>query len=146
MQLSLLIIDNIGLDTSEIAMKEYAQIDLLLFQNRNSEAMVALNQVFEKYKSHSLADDILWLRANTNLKINQPQKALEDLELLRKNYNFDILADDALFLEAKIYEENFQQKDKAMELYREILQKFPGSIFGAEARKRFRNLRGDTIN
>jgi tetratricopeptide (TPR) repeat protein len=36
--------------------------------------------------------------------------------------------------------------DKAMELYREILQKFPGSIFGAEARKRFRNLRGDTIN
>ena len=50
------------------------------------------------------------------------------------------------FLEAKIYEENFEQKDKAMELYREILQKFPGSIYGAEARKRFRNLRGDTIN
>lgn len=146
MQLSLLIQDNIGLDTSEVAMKEYAKVDLLLFQNRNAEAMAALDQIFEKYKSHSLADDILWLRANTNLKINQPQKALEDLELLRKNYNFDILADDALFLEAKIYEENFQQKDKAMELYREILQKFPGSIFGAEARKRFRNLRGDTIN
>lgn len=146
MQLSLLIQDNIGLDTSEVAMKEYAKVDLLLFQNRNAEAMAALDQIFEKYKSHSLADDILWLRANTNLKINQPQKALEDLELLRKNYNVDILADDALFLEAKIYEENFQQKDKAMELYREILQKFPGSIFGAEARKRFRNLRGDTIN
>ncbi|MFN3489806.1 MAG: tetratricopeptide repeat protein [Emticicia sp.] len=146
MQLSLLIQDNIGLDTSEVAMKEYAKVDLLLFQNRNAEAMAALDQIFEKYKSHSLADDILWLRANTNLKINQPQKALEDLELLRKNYNFDILADDALFLEAKIYEENFQQKEKAMELYREILQKFPGSIFGAEARKRFRNLRGDTIN
>ena len=146
MQLSLLIQDNIGLDTSEVAMKEYANVDLLLFQNRNSEAILVLDQIFEKYKSHSLADDILWLRANTNLKINQPQKALEDLELLRKNYNFDILADDALFLEAKIYEENFQQKDKAMELYREILQKFSGSIFGAEARKRFRNLRGDTIN
>ena len=146
MQLSLLIQDNIGLDTSEVAMKEYAKVDLLLFQNRNSEAILVLNQIFEKYKSHSLADDILWLRANTNLKINQPQKALEDLELLRKNYNFDILADDALFLEAIIYEENFQQKDKAMELYREILQKFSGSIFGAEARKRFRNLRGDTIN
>jgi tetratricopeptide (TPR) repeat protein len=146
MQLSLLIQDNIGLDTSEVAMKEYAKVDLLLFQNRNSEAILVLDQIFEKYKSHSLADDILWLRANTNLKINQPLKALEDLELLRKNYNFDILADDALFLEAKIYEENFHQKDKAMELYREILQKFSGSIFGAEARKRFRNLRGDTIN
>jgi tetratricopeptide (TPR) repeat protein len=146
MQLSLLIQDNTGLDTSEVAMQEYAKIDLLLFQNKNTEAIAALDQVFEKYKSHTLADDILWLRANINLKINQAQKALEDLALLRKNYNFDILADDALFLEAKIYEENFQQKDKAMELYREILQKFPGSIFGAEARKRFRNLRGDTIN
>jgi outer membrane protein assembly factor BamD (BamD/ComL family) len=146
MQLSLLIQDNIGLDTSEAAMKEYANIDLLLFQNKNSEAMIALDIIFEKYKSHSLADDILWLRANTHLKINQAQKALEDLEILRKNYNFDILADDALFLEAKIYEENLNQKDKAMELYREVLQKFPGSIYGAEARKRFRNLRGDTIN
>lgn len=146
MQLSLLIQDNIGLDTSEVAMKEYASIDLLLFQNKNEEAMIALNKMFEKFKSHSLADEILWLRANTNLKTNQPQKALEDLELIRKNYNFDILADDALFLAAKIYEENLEQKDKAMELYREILQKFPGSIYGAEARKRFRNLRGDTIN
>lgn len=146
MQLSLLIQDNIGLDTSEVAMQEYAKVDLLLFQNRNDEAMRALDSIFEKYKSHSLADDILWLKANTHLKVNEPQKALEDLELLRKNYNFDILADDAIFLEAKIYEEYFGQKDKAMELYREILQKFPGSIYGAEARKRFRNLRGDTIN
>lgn len=146
MQLSLFILDNIGIDTSEVAMKEYAKVDLLLFQNRNLEAMTALDLIFEKYKTHSLADDILWLRANTNLKTNQPQKALEDLELLRKNYNFDILADDALFLEAKIYEESFHQKERAMELYRKILQKFPGSIYGAEARKRFRNLRGDTIN
>ncbi len=146
MQLSLLIQDNIGLDTSEVAMREYAKIDLLLFQNKNAEALAALDVVYEKFKSHSLADDILWLRANTKFKTNQVPAALEDLELIRKNYNFDILADDALFLEAKIYEENLNQKDKAMELYREILQKFTGSIFGAEARKRFRNLRGDTIN
>jgi hypothetical protein len=33
-----------------------------------------------------------------------------------------------------------------MELYNQLLQKYPGSIFGAEARKRFRALRGDTIN
>jgi tetratricopeptide (TPR) repeat protein len=146
MQLSLLIQDNIGLDSTEAAMKEYANIDLLLFQNKNAEALIALEKAFERYKSHSLADEILWLRANTYIKINEPNKALDDLETLRKNYNFDILADDALFMEAKIYEEKLGQKDKAMELYREILQKFTGSIYGAEARKRFRNLRGDAIN
>jgi hypothetical protein len=47
---------------------------------------------------------------------------------------------------AKLYEEKFKDKETAMRMYREILQKFPGSIFGAEARKRFRMLRGDTIN
>lgn len=146
MQLSLLIQDNIGLDTTEAAMREYAAIDLLLFQNKNQEAIVALDNAFQKYKSHSLADEILWLRANTYVKINQPNKALDDLELLRKNYNFDILADDALYLEAKIYQEKLGQKDKAMDLYRQILQNFPGSIYSADARKRFRNLRGDTIN
>ena len=146
MQLSLLIQDNIGLDSTEAAMKEYANIDLLLFQNKNQEAIAALESAFQKYRSHTLADEILWLRANTYLKINQPGKALDDLETLRKNYNYDILADDALYLEAKIYQENLGQKDKAMELYREILQKFPGSIYSADARKRFRILRGDAIN
>lgn len=146
MKLSLLIQDNTGLDSTELAMKEYAQIDLLLFQNKNFEAITALETLFEKYKSHSLADDILWLRANTYLKVNEPQKAIDDLENLRKNYQYDILADDALFSMAKVYEEKLDQRAKAMELYREILQKFPGSIYGAEARKRFRILRGDTIN
>ncbi|WP_337043317.1 tetratricopeptide repeat protein [Emticicia sp. 17c] len=146
MQLSLLIQDNTGLDSTETAMKEYAAVDLLLFQNRNQEAITALEGLFQKYKSHSLADEILWLRANTYLKINDPNKALDDLETLRKNYSYDILADDAIYLEAKIYQEKLGQKDKAMDLYRQILQEFPGSIYGADARRRFRNLRGDTIN
>lgn len=146
MKLSLLIEDNTGLDTTEQAMREYAAIDLLLFQNKNQEALEALEILFEKFKSHSLADEILWLRANTYLKVNIPDKALADLETLEKNYKEDILADDAIFTMAKIYEEKLDQKSKAMTLYREILQKFPGSIYGAEARKRFRILRGDTIN
>ena len=51
MQLSLLIQDNIGLDSTEAAMKEYAAIDLLIFQNKTAEAITELNRVFEKYKS-----------------------------------------------------------------------------------------------
>jgi outer membrane protein assembly factor BamD (BamD/ComL family) len=37
-------------------------------------------------------------------------------------------------------------KEKAMEIYREFLNKFPGSVYAAEARKRFRMLRGDFSN
>lgn len=146
MQLSLLIQDNTGLDSTEAAMKDYAAVDLLLFQNKNAEALASLHKLNEKYKTHSLADDILWLHANTLVKINEITKAMADLETIRTDFHEDILADDATFLLAKLYQEKLGQKEKAMELYREILSKFPGSIYGAEARKRFRNLRGDTIN
>ncbi len=146
MQLSLLIQDNTGLDTSEVAMAEFASVDLLIFQNKYEESILALSTLFEKYKSHSLADEILWMKANTELKINKIDEAVVDLNSILENYKFDILADDALMLLAKVTDENLKDKTKSMELYRKLLQDYPGSIYGAQARIRFRDLRGDYLN
>jgi translation initiation factor IF-1 len=55
------------------------------------------------------------------------------------------LADDALYLQAKMYDVILEDKEKAMELYEKILLEHNSSIFAAEARKRFRILRGDNI-
>ena len=145
MQLSLLIQDNLGLDTTDAALRAYADVELLLFQNRNEEALNDLDSLFSAYKTHSLADEILWLRANTKYRLQDVEGAVLDLENMLSNYKYDILADDALFMLAKIYDEKLDKTDKAMELYRSLLQDFPGSIFGADARKRFRELRGDFL-
>jgi len=37
-------------------------------------------------------------------------------------------------------------KEKAMQLYQDLLVKYPGSLYTVEARKRFRSLRGDVVN
>ena len=58
---------------------------------------------------------------------------------------YDILSDDALFEMALIYEELIEDKEKAQQYYQHLLTDYPGSIFVAEARKRFRNLRGDFV-
>ncbi|HCZ35542.1 MAG TPA: hypothetical protein DHV26_06390, partial [Cytophagales bacterium] len=58
-------------------------------------------------------------------------------------FSEDVLADDAYFLQGELQERHLKNKDKAMEIYREFLNKFPGSVFAAEARKRYRTLRGD---
>jgi len=50
---------------------------------------------------------------------------------------------DPYFLQGEIYERHLHNKDKAMEIYRSFLDKFPGSVYAAEARKRYRTLRGD---
>lgn len=145
-QLSLLIVDNTGMDSTEAAMHEYADIDLLLFQNKTDEAVAALNQMLTKYPTHSLADEILWLRANTYMKQGKNAEALEDLKKITATYPTDILGDDAMFAQGKMYEERLKDKQAAMDAYQKVLTQYPGSIYGAEARKRFRALRGDTLN
>jgi outer membrane protein assembly factor BamD (BamD/ComL family) len=50
-----------------------------------------------------------------------------------------------MFLLASIQEENLQDKEQAKNLYNQFLVKYPGSIYVAEARKRFRKLRGDSL-
>ncbi|MCK6649482.1 MAG: tetratricopeptide repeat protein, partial [Bacteroidia bacterium] len=73
-------------------------------------------------------------------------EAIVFYEEILKNYSEDILADDALFNMADINENQFKNYDKAKELYQQLLEKYPGSLYVVEARKRFRKLRGDTIN
>ncbi|OKL40775.1 tetratricopeptide repeat protein [Pontibacter flavimaris] len=146
MDLSLLITDNTGLDTSTVAMEEYAAIDLLIFQNKLPEALVALDGLLQKYPGHSLTDEIYFQKANIYERMGEFNLAVESLQQIVGNPQYDILSDDALYRMAYIYEENLNDKAKAQELYNELLVKHQGSVYAAEARKRFRNLRGDKLN
>jgi TolA-binding protein len=77
------------------------------------------------------------------MKQGEFEKAIGLLQKILDLYGEDILADDAYFLQGEIYELQLHNKTKAMEIYREFLNKYPGSVYAAEARKRYRQLRGD---
>ncbi|MBD1397479.1 tetratricopeptide repeat protein [Pontibacter sp. JH31] len=142
MDLSLLITDNTGLDTSTTAMEEYAAIELLIFQNKLQEAQGKLDNMLKAYPGHSLTDEIYYRKATIYERTGEFEKAIASLEKVVKAPT-DILSDDALYKLAYIYEENLKDIQKAQELYNEFLVKHKGSIYVAEARKRFRKLRGD---
>ena len=146
MALSLLIKDNTVLDSTYEAMSAYASVELLLFQNKEDSAMMALDHMLEQFPDHSLKDEILWLQADIQKRRGNFDSAIELLERIHNEHSYDILGDDAYFLMASIYEEQLQQLDVAQEIYRDFLTRFPGSKYTAEARKRFRNLRGDFVN
>jgi tetratricopeptide (TPR) repeat protein len=145
MELSILIQDNTGLDSTTTAMEEYAAIDLLLFQNKTDEALRQTAAMMQRYPNHALSDELLWLRARIFRKMGDYQQAIEALDQINRVYSEDILGDNALFLLGNIYEENLRDNARAMEIYQEFLKKYPGSIFAVEARKRFRTLRGDKL-
>ncbi len=146
LQLSLLIKDNTILDTTDVAMKTYASIDLLLFQNKRDEAIAAVDKMLSDYPGHRITDEIYWLKAQILIKQGKIQESLNMLNLIVEEYPTDILSDDAYFLTGKLYEEQLKNNEEAMKLYQDFLSKYPGSIFTSEARKRFRKLRGDNLN
>ena len=145
MKLSLLITDNLGLDTSEIPMQIYARADLLFFQNRFSESIITLDSILNNYKGHSLTDEILFKKSEIYLENSETEKAVEMLKKIETEFFYDILADDAIYTLAEIYQKKLEDKEKAKALYEKILLEFKGSIYTSEARKRFRQLRGDNL-
>ncbi|WP_339694877.1 tetratricopeptide repeat protein [uncultured Roseivirga sp.] len=143
LNLSILIKNNTVFDSTDVVMQEYANIELQLFQNQKNEAIVALNQMIEKYPNHSIIDEVYFLMAKTERELGHFDKALAALAVINQKHYFEILGDDALFLTGIILEDDLKDNEKAMETYLQLLEKFKGSIFVSEARKRLRELRGD---
>ena len=143
MNLSLLIQNNTALDTSGAAMQAYAEVELVLFQNQPEEALQRLDSMLRIYPKHDLSDEIYWLMAKVNVRLGNFEQSLKNLAQIAQSYSHDILGDDALFMTGKIYEEQLEDDTQAMEVYTKFLKEYPGSIYVADVRKRFRNLRGD---
>lgn len=146
LELSLVISDALATDTNEAPLLIFARADLLAFQNKDELAVKTLDSINTLYPNHSLADDILYKKAQINLKHGQFNEAATYYDTIIKNYSEGILADDALFKLAELNENQLKNVDKAKELYEELLEKYPSSLYVVEARKRFRRLRGDAIN
>jgi tetratricopeptide (TPR) repeat protein len=148
MSLALLIQDNSGFESdSNIApLLNYAHADLLAFQNHNQEALTTLDSIGQLFPGHSLTDEVWFKKAKIFLSMGKADSAVLYLADIVSNYPDDILADDALFTLADINENRLQNKTQAMQLYETLLQKYPGSLFAVDARKRYRALRGDLVN
>jgi len=146
MQLSLLITDNTAMDTAGVALRDYAVVEQQVFQNKLPEALRGLDALLAKYPGHALQDDAWYLKAQLQRRTGDYPGALSTLERITGNPKYDVLSDDALFLAAVIQEENVQDREKAQQLYNQVITKYPGSIYVAEARKRFRKMRGDAVN
>lgn len=146
MDISLLITDNIEEDSSTVQLASYARADLLLYRNHADQAIALLDSLLLAFPGHSITDNALMKKAEIYLKQGRFTET-ESLYLkVIADHGDGILADDAQFLLAELYENQMKDKSKAMAAYQELLTKYPGSMFTVEARKRFRILRGDGIN
>ncbi|MDP1621986.1 MAG: tetratricopeptide repeat protein [Bacteroidales bacterium] len=141
--LSLLIGENYDLDSNTVGLGIYARADMLDYRNEEEKALMTLDSISLLFGYHPIMQHVLFKKAEIFRK--QGRFSLADslfLQLVRESPD-DILADEALMQAALLNEKQLKNREKAMSLFQEILDKYPGSIFVPDARKKFRLLRGD---
>lgn len=145
-ELGLLIQDILAEDTTGFFLSKFAEVDLLAYQG-NYPAAISLIETMTATASNAIILERLQFRLFKNqMAIRNFDAALMELDKILKVKASDLYLDDALYFSANIYADQKRDKDKAMELYLQLIKDFPGSFFVVDARKKLRILRGDSVN
>ncbi|MDQ0969397.1 tetratricopeptide (TPR) repeat protein [Flavobacterium sp. W4I14] len=145
LNLSLLINDNIQTPADSNALKMYADAEMLLFRNLPERAVKKMDSIAIAFPQNSLTDAIMMSKARILIKANDFQKAADILKKVTEDFKDGIWTDDALFTLGDLYEKKLNDIAQAKIYFQKLITDYPGSMFSAEARKRFRNLRGDGV-
>jgi tetratricopeptide (TPR) repeat protein len=143
LEIYLLIIDNTVEDSTQTALKKFAQADFKLYQNKKPEALIGFKALLSGEKTASIQDVTLLRMGEIYESQAQYELALQMYQQIIDNYKDGIYVDEALFFSAEIYNKKLQQPEKAKAFYEKMLFEHQDSIYFIEARKQFRLLRGD---
>lgn len=146
MQLSLLISDNSLEDSTQTALKKYARADLLAYQNKNKDAIEALEDILQNHKGEKIEDEALLKQAQLLEEQKEYESAEFNYQKIVEFYADGILADDAHFALGELYQNILNEPEKAKNHYEKIIYNYQDSYYFPQARKNFRTLRGDAIN
>ena len=140
----LLINDNTVADSTQTALKKFAKGDYLLYQNRNQDAVAQFQSILKDFKGEEIEAVTLLRLGGIYEKLSDFNLALSQYQAIIDHHSEGIYIDEALYFSAEIYSKKLQQPEKAKPLYEKIIFSHQDSIHFVEARKKFRQLRGDT--
>ncbi|MBW4361172.1 tetratricopeptide repeat protein [Flavobacterium taihuense] len=140
----LLINDNTVADSTQTALKQFAKGDYLLYQNRNQEAIAQFQSILKSFKGQEIEAVTLLRLGRLYEKLGDYTLALAQYQDIIDHHSDGIYIDEALYFSADIYNKQLQQPDKAKALYEKIIFGHQDSIYFVDARRKFRELRGDT--
>ena len=94
------------------------------------------------YAGHDLSDEVLYVKARIKKDQGQYKEAAELLETLSLAFNFDILADNALYQLGMLYAYQLNNQEKAMATFEKLIDKYGSSVYLVDARREYRKIRG----
>lgn len=123
------------------ALKNYAAADLLLFQQKKSQAINKLQSALDAGPPPYFRIKILFEAARLAAEIGKYPEALAFCNQAIQDPALQLYADEALFIMAGIVDHKLKDFAKASELYDQVLADFPESQFVNPARERLKTLR-----
>lgn len=141
MDLSLLIQENLNMDSIYTALSMYATAELLAYQNRDKESDALLDSLITLFPEHILIDDCYYLKAKNAFKNRDFEKQIHLLEWIVENYPYDLYADNALFDLGITYRDYSNEMEKSKKAFQMIFLEYPSSYFASSARKHYRELK-----
>lgn len=143
LDLFLLISDNTVEDSTQTALKKFARADFLLYQNKKQESLAQFQQILKEHKGEEIEAVTLLRIGKIYEKLGDFSKALENYETIINNHKEGIYIDEALYFSAEIYADHLKDNEKAKPLYEKVILNHEDSIYSVDARKKYRQLRGD---
>ena len=139
----LLINDNTVADSTQTALKQFAKGDYLMYQKRNDEAITHFQKILQQFKGQEIEAVTLLRLGKLYETTGNYTQALQQYQAIIAQHSDGIYIDEALFFAAELYVKYLNDPEKAKPLYEKMIFNHQDSIYFVEARKKFRQLRGD---
>ncbi|MFH7011748.1 tetratricopeptide repeat protein [Flavobacterium sp. FlaQc-52] len=140
----LLINDNTVADSTQTALKQFAKGDFLLYQNKKQEAIAQFQGILKTFKGQEIEAVTMLRLGKIYESLADYSAALSQYQQIIDHHSDGIYVDEALFFSAEIYNDELKDTEKAKPLYEKIIFNHQDSIYFVDARKKYRQLRGDT--
>ncbi len=139
MTLSLIIKDNLEVDTLGEELNRLARADYRIYQQRADEALALLDDIIangnEVSKPHAL-----FRKGEIAEKRKEYERAEQLFLQIVEHYPDSYMADAALMQAALIEQNHLKNKELAKQHYEQLIDDYPTSIYTAQAKKNYRKL------
>ena len=139
MTLSLVIKDNLDVDTTGVELKRLARADYRIYQQRDAEAVLVLDSIIADGNEVSIPH-ALFRKAEIEEKNHQFSEAEQLYLQVVDNYEFSYMADHALMKAALLEQNELNKKEEAKQHFEALIDDYPTSIYTAQAKKNYRKI------
>ena len=139
----MLINDNKAADSTQTALKQFAKGDFLIYQNKKPEAIAQFQSILKTYKGQEIEAVTMLRLGKIYESLKDYNSALSQYQQIIDHHSDGIYVDEALFFSAEIYNDELHDTEKAKPLYEKVIFNHQDSIYFVDARKKYRELRGD---